>query len=67
MTRGGNLVMGADYPAGPFDQRDPEAPDHVLVFTTEPLKQDVEITGRIKATLFAATDGPVHRLRRSAL
>lgn len=58
MTRGGNLVMGVDYPAGPFDQREAEARDDVLVFTTEPLKQDTEITGHIRATLFAATDGP---------
>ena len=58
MTRGGNLVMGSDYLAGPFDQRVAEARDDVLVFTTAPLEQDVEITGRISATLFAATDGP---------
>ena len=58
ITRGGNLVMGADYPAGPRDQRNAEARDDVLVFTTDALEQDTEITGRIKATLFAATDGP---------
>ncbi|KNH16306.1 hypothetical protein ACU18_14225 [Arthrobacter sp. ZBG10] len=58
MTRGGNLVMGSDYPAGPYDQRIAEERDDVLVFTTAPLELDVEITGRISATLFAATDGP---------
>ncbi|WP_123447007.1 MULTISPECIES: CocE/NonD family hydrolase [unclassified Rathayibacter] len=58
MTRGGNLVMGSDYPAGPFDQRVAEARDDVLVFTTPPLDQDIEITGRITATVFVATDGP---------
>jgi putative CocE/NonD family hydrolase len=58
ITRGGNLVMATDFPAGPFDQRDTEARDDVLVFTTEPLERDLEITGRVRATLFASTDGP---------
>lgn len=58
ITRGGNLVMASDFPAGPFDQRDTEARDDVLVFTTDPLDADLEITGRIRATLFASTDGP---------
>ncbi|MFE3851696.1 CocE/NonD family hydrolase [Streptomyces griseorubiginosus] len=31
---------------------------HVLVFTTDLLTEDVEVTGRVKAVLFAATDGP---------
>jgi putative CocE/NonD family hydrolase len=57
-TRGGNLVMATDFPAGPFDQRNTEARDDVLVFTTEPLEEDLEITGRVHATLFASTDGP---------
>ena len=58
MTRGGNLLIGADYPAGPFDQRETEGRDDVLVFTTEAFERDTEITGRISATLFAVTDGP---------
>ncbi|MGW5276328.1 CocE/NonD family hydrolase [Streptomyces sp. NPDC004044] len=58
ISRGGNLVMSSDYEAGVFDQRDTEARDDVLVFTTPPLEQDLEITGRVRATLFAETDGP---------
>jgi putative CocE/NonD family hydrolase len=58
ITRGGNLVMSTEFPAGPFDQREAEARDDVLVFTTPPLDEDLEITGRVRATLFAATDGP---------
>ncbi|MFC9837916.1 CocE/NonD family hydrolase [Rhodococcus sp. NPDC127530] len=58
ITRGGNLVMSTEFPAGIFDQRDVESRDDVLVFTTAPLKEDLEITGRVRATLFAATDGP---------
>lgn len=57
-TRGGHLVMSSEYPAGPFNQRDTEARDEVLVFTTPPLEHDTEITGRIRATIFASTDGP---------
>ncbi|WP_307783607.1 CocE/NonD family hydrolase [Streptomyces spinoverrucosus] len=35
-----------------------EEREDVLVFTTDPLAEDVEMTGRIRAVLFAATDGP---------
>ncbi|MDY1033028.1 CocE/NonD family hydrolase [Stenotrophomonas sp. CFBP8980] len=58
ITRGGNLFMDADYPAGPFDQREVEGRDDVLVFTTEAFEGNTEITGRIRATLSAVTDGP---------
>lgn len=57
-TRGGHLVMSTEYPAGPFDQREAESRDDVLVFTTPPLEGDVEITGHVRATIFASTDGP---------
>jgi uncharacterized protein len=57
-TRGGNLVMSSEYPAGPFDQRDVESRDDVLVFTTPALEEDTEVTGRVRATIFASTDGP---------
>ncbi|MBS9376485.1 CocE/NonD family hydrolase [Rhodococcus sp. B50] len=58
MTRGGNLVMAPEFQPGPFNQRDVEARDDVLVFSTEPLVEDLEITGRVRATLYASTDGP---------
>ncbi|WP_439030611.1 CocE/NonD family hydrolase [Gordonia terrae] len=58
ITRGGNLVMSSEFPAGVFDQRDIESRDDVLVFTTAPLEEDIEITGRVNATLFVSTDGP---------
>jgi putative CocE/NonD family hydrolase len=58
ITQGGNIVMATDFRPGPLDQRDTEARDDVLVFTTEPLEEDLEITGRVRATLFASTDGP---------
>ena len=58
LTRGGNLVMATDFPPGPFDQAAVEQRSDVLVYTSEPLRQDLEVTGRIRATLFAATDAP---------
>lgn len=55
-------VGGATFmpypPAGSFDQRVVEERDDVLVFTTGVLTEDVEVTGRITASLTAATDGP---------
>ncbi|WP_067901955.1 CocE/NonD family hydrolase [Nocardia vaccinii] len=58
LTTGGSLIMSASFPPGQLDQRDVESRDDVLVFTSEPLTADLEITGRVTATIFAATDGP---------
>ncbi|MDQ1072560.1 CocE/NonD family hydrolase [Streptomyces canus] len=57
-TTGGALLMTDDFRPGPLDQAAVEAREDVLVFTTEPLTEDVEVTGRVRAVLFAATDGP---------
>ncbi|MER6954072.1 CocE/NonD family hydrolase [Streptomyces sp. NPDC000618] len=63
-TTGGALLMGGgllnadEFRPGPLDQTAVEAREDVLVFTTEPLTEDVEVTGRVRAVLFAATDGP---------
>ncbi|MCX5528375.1 hypothetical protein OG342_36900 [Streptomyces bobili] len=35
-----------------------EAREDVPVFTSEPLAEDLEVTGRVRTVLFAATDGP---------
>jgi putative CocE/NonD family hydrolase len=40
---------------GPYDQRDVEKRPDVLVFSSEPLDADLEITGWVRAKLFAAT------------
>ncbi|MEU2771397.1 CocE/NonD family hydrolase [Streptomyces sp. NPDC007162] len=58
ITRGGNLLMSPEFPAGPFDQAAAEARDDVLVYTSEPLTTDLEVTGRIRMRLYAATDAP---------
>ena len=57
-TRGGAFVMSVDYVAGPADQRDVEERSDVLVYTSEPLTEDLEVTGRVRMRLHAATDGP---------
>ena len=57
-TTGGTLVMAASFPAGQLDQTAVEARDDVLVYTSEPLTEDLEITGRVAASIFASTDGP---------
>lgn len=52
-TNGGrNLFL----PSGPVDQRPIEDRSDLLIFTTEPLKEDLEITGNIQTILFVNTD-----------
>src|SRR5262249_51729459 len=46
---------GGHLEDGPVDTRSDAAGDEVLVYTTEALKEDVEVTGPIEAKLFAAT------------
>ena len=45
-------------PAGPMDQRQIEERHDVLVFTTEAIAEPVEVTGRVKVRLWAASDAP---------
>ena len=52
-TLGGNNLMGC--PAGPFDQRKAEERADVLVYTSEELKEEVEVTGPVKVILYAAS------------
>jgi hypothetical protein len=54
-TMGGlNLFLAS----GPVDQRPIETRDDVLVFTSEPLSEDLEITGRLKAICYITSDVP---------
>ncbi|HWH68000.1 MAG TPA: CocE/NonD family hydrolase, partial [Candidatus Sulfotelmatobacter sp.] len=52
-TLGGNNLVGA--PAGPCDQTQAEERADVLVYSTPPLEQAVEVTGPVKLILFAAS------------
>lgn len=54
-TLRGNTLM---IPHGVADQRPAESRPDVLVYTSEPLARDLEITGPIKVQLFAASSAP---------
>jgi uncharacterized protein len=61
-TLGGNnstwtLMKFASEPvyAGPVDQRPVERRDDVLVYTSPPLEDDLEVTGNLEVVLFAAS------------
>ncbi len=47
----GNAVVG-----GSFDQRKMEARADILVYTTQPFTQDVEVSGPMEATLYVSSD-----------
>ncbi|MBN1260143.1 MAG: CocE/NonD family hydrolase [Anaerolineae bacterium] len=51
---GANLGL----PAGSFDQREVEARDDVVVYTTPPLEAPLEATGDLRADIWIATDVP---------
>ena len=53
-------VGGPQYylPAGPRDQRMIESRPDVLVFTSAPLEEPLEVTGRVTARLWVSTDAP---------
>ena len=56
-TRGGNLPGATpDEPPGPFDQREIETRKDVLVYTSEPLREPLEVTGPLEVVLWAASD-----------
>jgi putative CocE/NonD family hydrolase len=50
---GGNNLVGAT--AGPYDQTKVEERKDVLVYSTPPLEQDVEVTGPVKLVLYASS------------
>jgi uncharacterized protein len=52
-TLGGQTVMAAAFPPGPYDQARVEARPDVLVFSSEPLQRELEVTGRVRVVLHA--------------
>ena len=48
--------MGADYKPGAIDQRSLEARDDILVYSTGPLKEGIEVSGPIDVTLYVSSD-----------
>ena len=53
---GGNNCCGTPTAAGPQDQRAVEGRRDVLVYTSEPLAEELEVTGPVKVVLYAASD-----------
>jgi predicted acyl esterase len=53
---GGVCCTGNAVTGGAFDQRKMEARADVLVYTTEPLKEGMEVSGPIDATLYVSSD-----------
>jgi len=54
-TIGGRLCCGPAVPPGPFDQRPNESRADVLIFSTLPLEQDLEVTGFVSMDIYAST------------
>jgi predicted acyl esterase len=59
-TLGGTLccVGGLDADPGAFDQSETERREDVLVYSTPPLDEGLEVTGPIEATLYVSSSAP---------
>ncbi len=53
---GGVCCIGGQVDAGAFDQRGIEARHDVLVYTSEPLAEGIEVSGWIEVTLYVSSD-----------
>ena len=54
---GGNVCCtGNAITAGAFDQRKNESRPDILVYSTEPLKEGIEVSGPIEVTLYVSSD-----------
>jgi len=53
---GGNDCCGVPSPAGPRDQRPNEKRSDVLVYTSEVLDRELEVTGPVRVVLHASSD-----------
>jgi uncharacterized protein len=55
-THGGAICCDANIlPPGPLDQSSVERRSDVLVYTSSPLREDLEVTGQVRALLYVAT------------
>ena len=48
--------MGSAYQPGSFDQRQREARNDILIYSTGPLKKGIEISGNVEITLYVSSD-----------
>ena len=53
---GGFCCMGSEYKPGALDQRAEETRDDVLVYSTGPLKEGIEVSGPMDLTLYVSSD-----------
>src|ERR1700685_74378 len=53
---GGFCCLGPEYKPGAVDQRELESRDDVLVYSTGPLKEGIEVSGPIDVTLYVSSD-----------
>jgi putative CocE/NonD family hydrolase len=56
MYGGGFCCLGPKYQSGSFDQRQMEARHDILVFSSGPLKEGVEVSGPVEITLYVSSD-----------
>ncbi len=55
-TKGGPVCCtGKNSPAGSFDQREIETRNDVLVYTSEPLKKGIEVTGKLNVVFYVSS------------
>lgn len=55
-TTGGSICCEPKvFPPGPLDQRSVEARQDVLVYTSPPLSEDIEVTGPVRTVLYVST------------
>ena len=57
-THGGALLLPPEFPAGPVDQKRVEERDDVLVYTSDPLREPLNVIGRVSLHLFAHSTAP---------
>ncbi len=55
---GGICCIGGTIDGGAFDQRSTEARADVLVYTSEPLEQPLEVSGPVRVKIFVSSDAP---------
>jgi uncharacterized protein len=53
---GGFCCLGAEYKPGALDQRGLEMRNDILVYSTGPLKEGIEVSGPIDLTLYVSSD-----------
>lgn len=57
-TRGGTVLLPGTYPRGPVDQAPILGRRDILVYTSDLMEADLEVTGPVTAVLYASTNAP---------